>query len=51
MKGTSPLDNDEIRNLGLESGPNFRWQYTPKKPPSTWKNFVHIRRFLETQDT
>ena len=23
----------------------------PKKPPRTWKNFVHIRRYLETQDT
>ena len=27
MKGTRPLDNDEIRSLGLEGGPNFRWQY------------------------
>ena len=36
MKGTRPLDNDEIRHssawelsphLGLESGSNFRWQY------------------------
>ena len=27
MKGTRPLDNDEIRSLGLESGLNFRWQY------------------------
>ena len=28
MKGTRPLDNDEIRNLGLEGGSNFRWEYT-----------------------
>ena len=27
MKGTRPLDNDDIRNLGLEGGLNFRWQY------------------------
>ena len=27
MKGTRPLDNDDIRSLGLESGLNFRWQY------------------------
>ena len=28
MKGTRPLNNNEIRNLVLESGLNFRWQYT-----------------------
>lgn len=28
MEGTRPLDNDEIRSLGLEGGLNFRWQYT-----------------------
>ena len=28
MKGTRPLDNNEIRNLGLAGGLNFRWQYT-----------------------
>ncbi len=27
MKGTRPLDNNEIRNLGLAGGLNFRWQY------------------------
>ena len=27
MKGTRPLDNNGIRNLGLEGGLNFRWQY------------------------
>ena len=27
MKGTRPLDNTEIRSLGLEGSPNFRWQY------------------------
>ena len=27
MKGTRPLDNDDIRNLGLAGGLNFRWQY------------------------
>ena len=27
MKGTRPLDNNEIRNLGLVGGLNFRWQY------------------------
>lgn len=28
MKGTRLLDNDEIRSLGSEGGPVFRWQYT-----------------------
>ena len=33
MKGTRPLDNDEIRSLGLEGGLNFRWQYTSVTTP------------------